>query len=57
MLELPTVTVTSKDFQVGSKQVSIKYWFAEYYGMVKQRVQVGKDEPVTLELRAFKTGR
>jgi hypothetical protein len=56
MLELPTVTVTSKDFQIGNKSMSVKYWFAENLGLVKQRVQIGKDDPVTLELQEFKAG-
>jgi|SRR5947209_2663913 len=54
MFELPTVTVSSKDFRIGDDRITIKYWFAKDIGMVKQHVQIGKDEPVMLELRAFK---
>jgi hypothetical protein len=62
MVELPTVTVTSKDFTIGDETVSITYWFAQNIGMVKQQVRIGKDAvkkndetktAVTLELRAF----
>lgn len=53
-IKVDTVTVTSKDFQIGNRKVSIKYWFADKIGMVKQHVSIGSEEAVTLELSSFK---
>jgi hypothetical protein len=55
-VELPTVTITSKDFHVDDHEMSITYWFARDIGLVKQRVRTGKDE-VTMELESFKEGK
>lgn len=55
-VELPTVTITSKDFRVDDHEMSITYWFARDIGLVKQRVRTGSNE-VTMELQSFKEGQ
>jgi hypothetical protein len=52
-VELETVTVTSKDFQVGNEAMHLKTWFAENLGMVKQQVRLRKQD-TTLELRELR---
>jgi hypothetical protein len=53
--KIAAVTITSKDFRVDDRDVSITYWFAKGFGLVKQRVRTGANE-VTMELASFKKG-
>jgi hypothetical protein len=55
-VELTTLTITSKDFEIDDQEMSIKYWFAKDYGMVKQHLRIG-DKETTLELEDFKERR
>jgi hypothetical protein len=52
-VKVNTVTVTGKDLQLDEGEMSIKFWFVENIGLVKEHVQVGKHE-TTLELRGYK---
>jgi hypothetical protein len=54
--KLVTVTITSKDLQADDQELSLKYWFARDYGVVKQQVRTGKHE-TTMELEEFKKAK
>lgn len=47
-----TKYIVSKDFQF-EKKMEMETWFAADVGMVKQRVKVGANEPIVLELEKF----
>lgn len=52
-VELPAITVTSQDVQLDDAPMTLTYWFAPGYGVVKQHVRIGKHE-TTLELESFR---
>lgn len=51
-----TITVSCDDLQFGSRYISLKYWFAENVGMVKQEIQIDGVR-VTLELVDYKVAK
>jgi hypothetical protein len=51
-----TFKVTSKDFTIGSRALSLTYWFAKDVGVVKYRLEVAGVE-VVLELEKFVPGK
>ena len=52
-----TMTVASKDLQLGSQPMTMEYWFAPQVGVVKQRAQVGSNFQTTLELQKFEAAK
>ena len=53
-IDLDTYTATCKEMQVDDQQMSITYWYAKDYGLVKRHVKIGNTES-TQELEQFKT--
>jgi hypothetical protein len=51
-----TMTVTSKNLQVGTQPLDQEYWFAPQVGIVKQRVQIGTFQTF-LELQHFEAAK
>jgi hypothetical protein len=52
-----TVTVTTKDLQIGTTPMAMEAWYAPQVGLVKQRVQVGSNFQTTLELEKFEPAK
>jgi len=52
-----TVTVTTKDLQIGTTPMAMEAWYAPQVGLVKQRVQVGNNFQTTLELEKFEPAK
>jgi hypothetical protein len=50
--DLPALTITSNDFQIGNKTMETETWYAKGLGMIKQRVRVGNVQ-TTLELEEY----
>ncbi len=50
------VTCTAEKFQIGDQTQSVKSWFADKFGLVKQEVRVGNYE-ITLELQQYRMAK
>jgi hypothetical protein len=51
-----TMAVQAPDFQIGTRKLSVQYWFAPKVGLVKQRVLEGGRE-IILELEKYDAGK